>query len=289
MADVVLRAATPDDVPAIGRIWHAAWHDGHDGHVPDALQAVRTEESFPRRAAHLVPRSIVAERDGAVVGFATVTGDEVEQIFVTQDARGTGAARLLLRAAEHAVRRAGHRAACLAVVPGNARARRFYEREGWRDEGDVDNAVDGPDGPIPVPCRLYVKDLPRPELAESLELEPHPEGGWYRQTWASPVTVTLPDGRVRPTATLIHFLLPAGESSAWHRVRSDEVWLAHTGIVTLELGGSGDRPGPPEQATDDTQVVVPAGVWQRTLPADADALVSCLVSPGFDFADFELA
>ena len=127
-------------------------------------------------------------------------------------------------------------------MTGNARARRFYEREGWRDEGDVDNPVDGPDGPIAVPCRLYVKDLPRPALAESLDLEPHPEGGWYRQTWASPVPVTLPDGRVRPTATLIHFLLPAGESSAWHRVRSDEVWLAHTGTVTLELGGSDDRP-----------------------------------------------
>ena len=103
--------------------------------------------------------------------------------------------------------------------------------------------------------------------------------------------MTLPDGRVRPTATLIHFLLPAGESSAWHRVRSDEVWLAHTGAVTLELGGSGATgPGRPSQVRrSTTQVVVPAGVWQRTLPADADALVSCLVSPGFDFADFELA
>ena len=74
-----------------------------------------------------------------------------------------------------------------------------------------------------------------------------------------------------------------------HRVRSDEVWLAHTGTVTLELGGSGDRPGPLGQVNVETHVVVPAGVWQRTLPADADALVSCLVSPGFDFADFELA
>ena len=63
----------------------------------------------------------------------------------------------------------------------------------------------------------------RPPLAERHDLEPHPEGGWFRQTWVSPVTVTLPDGRTRPTATLIYFLLPAGESSAWHRVASDEV------------------------------------------------------------------
>ncbi len=137
--------------------------------------------------------------------------------------------------------------------------------------------------------------MPRPRLAEQLDLEPHPEGGWFRQTWVSPQTVTLPDGRVRPTATLIHFLLPVGDSSAWHRVRSDEVWLAHTGAVTLELGGSADSPvtettavvgtGPGEGA----QVVVPAGTWQRTMPGDGDVLVSCLVSPGFDFADFELA
>jgi len=137
----------------------------------------------------------------------------------------------------------------------------------------------------------------RPVLAEALDLAPHPEGGWYRQTWVSPTTVRLSDGRVRATATLIHFLLPAGESSAWHRVASDELWLAHVGTVTLELGGSGAAPGPQRierlgvdlGAGEQPQVLVPAGCWQRTVPADHDALVSCLVSPGFDFADFELA
>jgi predicted cupin superfamily sugar epimerase len=140
----------------------------------------------------------------------------------------------------------------------------------------------------------------RLSLAEALDLQPHPEGGWYRRTWASPVAVTLPDGRVRPTATLIHFLLPAGESSAWHTVVSDELWIAQLGRVRLELGGDGDRPG--ERPGDGdvhvvgldlaagelAQALVPVGVWQRTVPTDADALVSCLVSPGFDFADFEL-
>jgi predicted cupin superfamily sugar epimerase len=137
----------------------------------------------------------------------------------------------------------------------------------------------------------------RPVLADTLELEPHPEGGWYRQTWASPTTVTLPDGRVRPTATLIYFLLPAGDSSAWHRVASDELWMAHTGAVGLEYGGAGAGPTPGDRVVvgNDVdggqlpQALVPAGVWQRTLPGPADALVSCLVSPGFDFADFELA
>lgn len=133
--------------------------------------------------------------------------------------------------------------------------------------------------------------MDRPPLAERHDLQPHPEGGWYRQTWAAPTTVTLPDGRVRPTATLIYFLLPAGDSSAWHRVRSDELWLAHTGTVALELGREGDRPGDVrrvEVGPAAPQALVPAEVWQRTVPSEADALVSCLVSPGFDFADFEL-
>lgn len=137
----------------------------------------------------------------------------------------------------------------------------------------------------------------RPAPAEALDLAPHPEGGWFRQTWVAPETVTLPDGRVRPTATLILFLLPAGETSAWHRVASDEVWLAHTGTVRLGYGGSGAAPvagdvvlvGPDAGAGESAQALVPAGVWQRTLPGGADALVSCLVSPGFDFDDFELA
>lgn len=133
----------------------------------------------------------------------------------------------------------------------------------------------------------------RPELAITLDLEPHPEGGWYRETWRSPVVVTLPDGRERAAGTLIWFLLPAGESSRWHKVASDEIWLAHTGMVQLELGGDGPAPRLASshelaEAPGTAQLLVPAGVWQRTLPGPRDALVRCLVSPGFDFADFEL-
>jgi predicted cupin superfamily sugar epimerase len=134
-----------------------------------------------------------------------------------------------------------------------------------------------------------------PALAQELGLEPHPEGGWYRETWRSSVDVVLPDGRRRASATLIWFLLPAGASSAWHRVTSDEIWLAHIGSVQLELGGNGPRPEPVQTVmvgADDgalTQALVPTNTWQRTIPGPSDALVSCLVSPGFDFDDFELS
>jgi predicted cupin superfamily sugar epimerase len=137
----------------------------------------------------------------------------------------------------------------------------------------------------------------KPPLAAALDLQPHPEGGWYRQTWRAVSPALTADGRDRATATLILFLLPAGESSAWHRVASEEIWLAHHGAVALELGGDGPSPVPGViemvgvdlTAGQRLQVVVSAGVWQRTLRSDADALVSCVVSPGFDFDDFELA
>jgi uncharacterized protein len=127
-------------------------------------------------------------------------------------------------------------------------------------------------------------------------MEPHPEGGWFVRTWTAVAQVDTPGG-TRPAATLIHFLLPAGDVSAWHRVTSDEVWLWHgPGVLPFQLGGGGDLPeagdepthvlGPAEGQTH--QLLVSAGTWQRTLPAQTDVLVSCLVSPGFDYADWTL-
>lgn len=125
-------------------------------------------------------------------------------------------------------------------------------------------------------------------MIEELHLEPHPEGGYYRRTFTSPIPVQTPGG-TRPAATLIHFFLPAGEASAWHRVASDEVWLWHgPGRLTLQIDDRVVTLGAPGTGVLQ-QALVPAGAWQRTLPGEQDVLVSCLVSPGFDFEDFELA
>ena len=139
----------------------------------------------------------------------------------------------------------------------------------------------------------------RPELAELLDLAPHPEGGWYRETWRSPVSFTPPGyPGERAAATAIYFLLHPGERSRWHVVRSDELWLWHRGgPLTLRLGEAGAEPaevtevtlGPDVAAGQQPQVVIPGGVWQAAAPAgDAAVLVSCVVAPGFDFADFTL-
>ncbi len=138
----------------------------------------------------------------------------------------------------------------------------------------------------------------RPATAEALDLLPHPEGGWYRQTWWAEPGFEPPGyaGR-RAAATAIYFLLPAGTQSCWHAVRSDELWLWHAGgPLTLLLGGVGDAPGgepasvtlgPDLAAGQRPQHLVPAGHWQAAWPAGArEVLVTCVVAPGFEFADF---
>jgi predicted cupin superfamily sugar epimerase len=146
-----------------------------------------------------------------------------------------------------------------------------------------------------------------PALAVALGLRAHPEGGWYRRIWSSTVTLDPPGyGGPRPTATAIHYVLGPGEESVWHRVRSDELWFWHRGVaLTLWLGGDGDVPADPgtahvlgSGAVDGEQpaLLVPGGHWQRAAPAssaggpdDGAVLVSCVVSPGFDYADFTTA
>jgi GNAT superfamily N-acetyltransferase len=92
-----------------------------------------------------------------VAGFVMVSRDEVEQVYVSAAHRGSGVAGVLLTEAERQVRAGGHDTAWLAVVAGNARARRFYERSGWVDDGMFNYPAPHEDGPIPVPCHRYVK------------------------------------------------------------------------------------------------------------------------------------
>lgn len=152
---VEIRPATASDAPAVAAIWRRGWADGHLGHVPDELVAARTGQSFADRAAALVDRTVVATVAGAVAGFVMVHGDEVEQVYVSADHRGSGVARALLTEAERSVA-AHHDTAWLAVVAGNTRARRFYERQGWTDQGLFTHQAPGG---IDVPAHRYVKRL----------------------------------------------------------------------------------------------------------------------------------
>ena len=154
-----LRPATHDDAPEVARIWYAGWQEAHLGNVPDELVTARPRDSFDRRAAERGADTVVAEADGQVAGFVMVQGDEVDQVYLDTGHRGSGMAAALLTAAERAVLASGHRRAWLAVVPGNTRARRFYERRGWHDEGSYEHPAPVGDGHVLVPAHRYTKDV----------------------------------------------------------------------------------------------------------------------------------
>jgi ribosomal protein S18 acetylase RimI-like enzyme len=151
-----LRPARPEDSEAIAALWHESWRDGHIGHVPDALLPHRTPEHFRARVPPRIPHSTVAIVDGRVVGFVTVKQDEVEQVYVGRETRGRGVAQALLSHAEQQVARE-HDTAWLSVAEGNVRARRFYEKCGWRDAGAIDYRAEIAGGTLAVPCRRYEK------------------------------------------------------------------------------------------------------------------------------------
>ena len=156
---ITLRRATEADVDAIARVWQQGWLDAHVEHVPQELVAHRGFDQFVRRGRDRVPSTWVATLGGAVVGFVTLKDDELEQIFVERAARGSGVAVALLARGEEELRAAGHRTAWLAVVSGNARARAFYERQGWRDAGGFVYHAETAAGPLPVPSQRYERDL----------------------------------------------------------------------------------------------------------------------------------
>jgi predicted cupin superfamily sugar epimerase len=137
-------------------------------------------------------------------------------------------------------------------------------------------------------------------LVQLLGLVPHPEGGWFRETWRTDASSTPPGyPGPRAFATGIYFLLHPGERSRRHRVRSDEMWLWHSGgpLLLRFDGTDGNTPQESESrklgasvaSGERPQILVPAGVWQSAEPAgDVPVLVSCVVAPGFDFEDFTI-
>jgi len=130
-----------------------------------------------------------------------------------------------------------------------------------------------------------------PEVIDALGMHPHPEGGWFLETWraASPDTT-------RPTASAILYLLATGEGSHWHRVDADEIWQHSAGdALELRIWAEGDpgvstyRLGSQLDSGELVQAVVPAGAWQAARPLGRWTLVGCIVSPAFEYAGFELA
>lgn len=133
------------------------------------------------------------------------------------------------------------------------------------------------------------------QLIRALDLAPHPEGGWYRETWRSNA-----QAGERAAASAVYYVIEPGQTSRWNRVDADEMWLWHSGdpldlamaesdggpVRTARLGGRIDQGEQP-------QVIIPAGQWQSAVPVDGGeagyTLLSCVVAPAFEFAGYELA
>ncbi|UXX83357.1 cupin domain-containing protein [Roseovarius pelagicus] len=127
------------------------------------------------------------------------------------------------------------------------------------------------------------------QIIAYLDLSPHPEGGYFRETWRA-------GGSGRATGTAIYFLLRGGEDNHWHKVDAVEIWHFYAGApLVLTLAADADGPateqtlGPNLSAGEVPQVIVPTGHWQKARSTGAFTLVGCTVSPGFEFDGFTLA
>jgi len=139
---------------------------------------------------------------------------------------------------------------------------------------------------------MNLRDAAQPASAvvAALGLQPHPEGGWYRELWRD-----LPPGGGRGAGTAIHYLLAAGESSHWHKVDAAEAWHWYAGAaLALRMAGPDGvvrevRLGPDFGAGETTFALVPTGWWQAAAPLGDWVLVGCTVCPAFEFSGFEMA
>jgi predicted cupin superfamily sugar epimerase len=157
------------------------------------------------------------------------------------------------------------------------------------DHGASIDPTEGPGPPTPGETDLPI-DPAVADIVDRLGLAPHPEGGWYGETWRH-----QPGDGGRGAGTAIYYLLAAGQRSHWHRVDATEIWHFYAGDP-LRLGiQAGDGPridlalGPDLAAGHVPQAIVPEGAWQSAEPTGAWSLVGCTVSPAFTFDGFELA
>jgi GNAT superfamily N-acetyltransferase len=155
-----VRPATVDEIDRIARVWFDGWHEAHAHLMPEELTRLRTLESFAERLHPLLRDIRVIGAAGAPVGFCALKHDEVYQMFVSREARGSGAAAALMADAEKRLTAAGVTTAWLACAIGNDRAARFYEKSGWRRASTITYHAETPTGVLPLDVWRYEKALP---------------------------------------------------------------------------------------------------------------------------------
>lgn len=154
-----VRRADEAEVDGLAVLWHDGWQDAHAGILPAELKRRRTLESFRHRLLAALSDVRVAGPPGAPVGFCVVKGDELYQLYVASESRGSGVAAALMADAEARLSAHGVETAWLACAVGNERAARFYEKHGWRRVGTMVNHLETPEGIFPLEVWRYEKSL----------------------------------------------------------------------------------------------------------------------------------
>jgi ribosomal protein S18 acetylase RimI-like enzyme len=154
-----VRPVDPAEIPRLAQVWYDAWRDAHAKLLPAQLIRVRTLESFRDRLyASSEPVRVVGP-PGFPLGLCAIRADELYQLFVAAEARGTGAAQALLADGEERLRAHGVRDAWLSCAIGNERALRFYEKSGWRRAGTMVADLETTEGPFTLESWRYEKNL----------------------------------------------------------------------------------------------------------------------------------
>lgn len=159
-----VRPAEHQDVAALSTIWHEGWHDAHARLMPKELTEIRTLENFRERLPAMLPDTSVAGPSGEPVGFCVLKDDELYQLYVSREARGSGVAQALVADAETRLSEKGVAVAWLACAIGNDRAARFYEKCGWQRAGTWLYRAETSAGPFEMDVWRYEKRLDSPDL-----------------------------------------------------------------------------------------------------------------------------
>ena len=154
-----VRSAEEHDLDQLAQVWFDGWHEAHAQIVPPGLTRLRTFESFRDRLRAALADVRVVDASGAPVGFSVLKGDELYQLFVSAEARGSGVAAALIADAEQRLRASGVETAWLACAIGNERAARFYQKCGWHRVGTMLNQAETSAGTFPLDVWRYEKRL----------------------------------------------------------------------------------------------------------------------------------
>ena len=153
------RFAERSEIDVLARLWLDGWRDGHARILPAELARYRTLESFRERLESAFSNLRVAGPVDQPLGLCITKHDEIDQLYVSAAARGSGIAEVLLTDGEQRLRASGVSVAWLTCAIGNERAERFYVKRGWRCVGKMISPLPTPDGVFPLEVLRYEKDL----------------------------------------------------------------------------------------------------------------------------------